>query len=73
MKLSASESCFLTGFILVLSKHQFASESLPLKGKCFFCHGSTALVGLGFRSHSDTSHIVGFFRKSDRPVAETSI
>ena len=41
-------------------------------------HVSTATVGLGqlifevSRSHSDTQKAVGPFRKSDRPVAETS-
>jgi hypothetical protein len=43
-----------------------------------FCHGSTALVGLGLlsfevsKSHSDTPHSVGLLWTSNRLVAETS-
>ena len=43
----------------------------------FFCHGSTALGGLGLlhqvhRSHTDTPQSVGLLWTGDRPVAETS-
>jgi len=43
-----------------------------------FCHGWTALVGLGLlivevsRSHSDTPHLVGLLWTSDQLVAQTS-
>jgi hypothetical protein len=42
----------------------------------YFSHGSTALVGLGLfykasRSHSDTSHSVGFLWMTDQPVGNT--
>lgn len=54
------------------------NENMSPSLSTFFPHGSTVAVGHGLlivqvsRSHSNTSHSVGFLRTSDRPVPETS-